>query len=707
MPNYIQAWISDASNITKDITNPTSSLHINSSVSAFLYNDNKKFISATKGFGKTYLLKLKSVAIRNSKSGAIFIPKNELVDRIGSMSMPSLSHEVYNQYNSAEIHELLWRYTFILTIIRNSENLFENITTSKIIEYPNELFYESVDYPAIQDIYMLLLRDYTLFNSMRTGDYMGQFETILRNSSETFYLFVDNVDEFYDSMGFIYNDDIWYSAQISLLRAVVKLTSQCSHIHIYGTIRKKALDKLRKKDSLYAQYQDSIVELRYTRRDLEGIFVNNIKHETKQNLKNPSQLSYAKTTIDYIQTFIGFDTITNLFQREQKKEDLFSYIYRHTLGRPRDLMKMGRAISQIAVDSRDEDSIRKTINAMAKANGEQYINEIGKFTDVDFEKVYRLVEKNILRLEDIKRSCCSYNDIEDQECNICEEMHIFCTLYTYGLIGIEALNIHNHQCTIEFQTAGYQPSYDVSHSLPDSPRYFIHPCLSEIIESYRNDKNKDISEYSYDRDIIVGYDVKVECSIKVPDMIKIPNLDVEVSSKLVTFKEYDSYCDFTNKTPPYDEGWGRAQRPVVNISWEEAVAYSEWLSQKTKQRYRLPSELEWRQMCGGGESKWSFGDDNSQLKKYAWYKENSNGMTHTVATLKPNDLGIYDIYGNVWEWCNDSYDKDHQHRIVQGGAFDSEAYDTYTSVRGSADKDRCYNNIGFRLVREPKGFSLR
>ncbi len=706
MLKYIEPWILDASNITKDITNPTSSLHINSSVSAFLYNDNKKFISATKGFGKTYLLKLKSVAIRNSKSGAIFIPKNELVDRIGSMSMPSLSHEVYNQYNSAEIHELLWRYTFILTIIRNSENLFEQIVTNRVLKYPKDLFYEHIDYPVMQDVYIALLRDYNLFKNMRTGDYMGQFETILRNSLETFYLFIDNVDEFYDSMGFIYNDDIWYSAQISLLRAVVKLTSQCSHIHIYGTIRKKALNKLEQdNDTLYAQYLDSIVNIHYSSSDLESIFVNNIKNENKEKIKNQAHLNYAKTTSDYMKAFIGFKEITNNFQIEQKKEELFSYIYRHTFGRPRDLMRMGKAISEIKVSDRDETTIRKVINANARKNGKQYINEIKKFTFIDFEKVYRSIEKNILKPEDTKRICCGYNDIENQKCNECEKTHLFCTLYTHGLIGIEALDINNHQCTIEFKTAGYQLSYHISHSLPESSRYFIHPCLSEIIESYRNDK--DISEYSYDRDIIVGYDVKVECSIKVPDMIKIPNLDVEVSSKLVTFKEYDSYCDFTNKTPPYDEGWGRAQRPVVNISWEEAVAYSEWLSQKTKQRYRLPSELEWRQMCGGGESKWSFGDDNSQLKKYAWYKENSNGMTHTVATLKPNDLGIYDIYGNVWEWCNDSYDKDHQHRIVQGGAFDSEAYDTYTSVRGSADKDRCYNNIGFRLVREPKGFSLR
>ncbi len=700
-----EAWIADAANITKNSSNPQGTLHTNSKVKEFLEDDRKRFICATKGFGKTYLLKLKSISIRESKTGAVFIPKNELVDRIGSMQTPSLSMEVYSKFNDTDEHELLWRYSFIITIIRNSENLFNKIVNSKSINYPKELFPSKIDYPVVQDIYIMLLDNYSLFRDIRSHDYIKQFEITLRNSLEPFYIFIDNVDEFYDTTGYIYDEDIWYSAQIALLRAVWKFTSQHSHIHIYATIRKKALDKLKDDDILYAQYRDFIVELKYTRKDLEQIFINNIKLEKKDRLKIPYLIHYANTTQDYMEAFIGFKDITNRFLIQNQEEELFSYVYRHTLGRPRDLMRMGRAISQIDPPQRDENTIRIAINQMAKENGEQYIKEISKFIYIDFEKTYRLIEKNILYPEDTKRVCCAYNNKKDGICSQCEDEHIFCTLHDYGLLGIEYVNTLNNECLIKFRSAGYQPSYGKRHTLPKSARYFIHPSLSEIIEAYREDKH--LNPYTYDRNIIVGYDLQIDCSINIPNTIKVPGMSIEVADKLVTFSEYDFYCDNNGIEPPFDEGWGRGERPVINISWEDAVSYAEWLSERTNEKYRLPTEEEWNHICGSVDKKWFFGDDENQLRYYAWYIKNSEGRTHPVATKEPNMYGIYDLYGNVWEWCSsDGSNDSSDNKVVKGGAFDSYADDTYTSVRGVANRNRGYNNVGFRLVKEPKGFSL-
>jgi len=694
----MRPWIAEAANITIISDNPTEALHTNTSVLEFLENDNKNFISATKGFGKTYLLKLKSHQRREKNSGATFIPKHNLVDRLGSVSMPTLSYTVYNQYNDVGVHELLWNYSFILTIIRNTPNLLSDIKT-KDLHYPTALLPNKADYPIVQDVYLELLRDYTLFKEIRDGHFFRDMEISLRNSQEAVYIFIDNVDEFYDNMQFIHSTDIWYHAQIALLRTVVKLTSQMSHIHISATIRKKALDELKKEgDVLYAQYKDSIVELKYSAEDLKKIFINNIKIEQKTKLIHPHNIKKKYTNDStYLKAFIGFSQLKSQFQKNKEEEEIFSYIYRHTLGRPRDLMKMGRAISELELEQRDENRVRIVINTIAKENGEQYIHEINQFTYFDFDKIYTNIEKNILSIEDLKQSCCHYNGESLQECTNCNKKHIFCTLYEHGLIGIEKNDINNNICIQSFISAGYQPSYDINNSLPISSRYFIHPCLSEVVETYRKEKN--LSPYSYSREIIVGYDRKIPCLIQIPPSIQIGYIEVCIYP--VTLEEYDLYCQINEIEFLDDEEWGRGKRPAINMKWESAVSYAKWLSQQTGQHYRLPTKDEWENFCGGESTKWCFGDNENELQEYCWYNQS---QTHNVGEKRPNKLGLYDLHGNVWEWCSDSYDGEPNHKVIKGGAYNSPANDTYIAITGSTNKHRGYNNIGFRLVKDSKTF---
>ncbi len=182
----------------------------------------------------------------------------------------------------------------------------------------------------------------------------------------------------------------------------------------------------------------------------------------------------------------------------------------------------------------------------------------------------------------------------------------------------------------------------------------------------------------------------------------------------VTFAEYDLFCEAVGRAKPKDEGWGRAQRPVINVSWEDAAAYCQWLSQITGRVYRLPREAEWEYACrAGSETAWCFGDDEARLGEYAWYKKNSGGTTHAVGEKKANAWGLHDMHGNVWEWCADWYDADYyavspknnpegpesgSARVIRGGSWCYSQMSGRAANRNGEALGNRSNVLGFRVA---------
>lgn len=134
--------------------------------------------------------------------------------------------------------------------------------------------------------------------------------------------------------------------------------------------------------------------------------------------------------------------------------------------------------------------------------------------------------------------------------------------------------------------------------------------------------------------------------------------DYSIAKTEITVFQWRAYCSSTNSAMPDSPVWGWIDHhPIVNISWKNATDYCEWLSAKTGKLYRLPTEAEWEFAARGGKLSKGFKySGGNKADSVGFYKVNSPMQTQMVAKKSPNELGLYDMSGNTWEWCADWYD---------------------------------------------------
>ncbi|MBS1917498.1 MAG: SUMF1/EgtB/PvdO family nonheme iron enzyme [Bacteroidetes bacterium] len=219
----------------------------------------------------------------------------------------------------------------------------------------------------------------------------------------------------------------------------------------------------------------------------------------------------------------------------------------------------------------------------------------------------------------------------------------------------------------------------------------------------------------------------------------------------VTYDEYILFQDETKDPVPVPDGITRPSPPYIDftlgmgktggfpansMSQYAAMMYCKWLYKKTGIFFRLPTEAEWEYACrAGSQTAYPFGDDGSELKKYAWYKDNSDNKYHAVKLLQSNAWGLYDMLGNVAEWTLDQYTADYFIQAksnaknpailpvtkypvtLKGGNFSNDASDLRCATRIISDrkwnardpqipKSKWWNAdapfIGFRIIRPLK-----
>lgn len=180
----------------------------------------------------------------------------------------------------------------------------------------------------------------------------------------------------------------------------------------------------------------------------------------------------------------------------------------------------------------------------------------------------------------------------------------------------------------------------------------------------------------------------------------------------VTFAQWDAYAadGAYDDYRPDDEGWGREDRPVINVNWKDAQGYVQWLSEYTGDEYRLLSEAEWEYVARAGtKSSFYFGETiSSDQANYA-----GQNQTVPVGLFPMNEFGLYDVHGNVWEWTQDCYEDSYKgapsdgsawmpgksEKVVRGGSWKVIPSYCRSAVRKSHDTGHRSNDVGFRIAR--------
>jgi formylglycine-generating enzyme required for sulfatase activity len=212
--------------------------------------------------------------------------------------------------------------------------------------------------------------------------------------------------------------------------------------------------------------------------------------------------------------------------------------------------------------------------------------------------------------------------------------------------------------------------------------------------------------------------------------------DFYIGKYEVTVKEYLVFSNATNsnfpewleKGSPYNVETGTKDYykkvgysknsndnlPIIGVSWNDAVAYCKWVSKTTGKNYRLPTEAEWEYAArGGNQSKGYKYSGSNTIDNIAWYGSNSDLKTYPIGQKSSNELGIYDMSGNVWEWCSDWYGSDYYknsssnnpkgansgtYRVLRGGAWSYEPAYCRIAYRRNYTPTIRYDSIGFRVV---------
>lgn len=506
-------WVEDADKLQVD-SSELEIVYINRKVKEFLNSRDCLGIAGTKGQGKTFLLKVK-----RKKAESQYIPcfpLNIPVDTVDSaLHIDDSLYKLLADYSS---WVSLWKVAICIPMIKYVANTFYdellfvpeglNANTQSLFSIKNKHYQPSVILTAILGMnianVLLILKDTSLLLST------------LASINKSLFVFIDKIDQGFSRYAQNFNSDsimpkrsrnasIWQYAQFSLAEAAYDIFALGTHhIKIFFSIRHEALidiEKLNKDKARNILAYISILE--YSKNDLEEMYNLYIKNE------HDSNLIYKEYKLEEPSlAFLGIQHIDHGYVANQK-EKVFDYIYRHTLKRPYDIMKICRALFMKGKEISVQD-IRHVINHEGTTLLEMYIHELSNFIPFDVNELMSISElliTNIISIKYMKEACAILNRrltsgwTCNNFCQRCSNIQPFSILYNLGLIGAPQRHEADTTQIQRFMNIGSCILGLNEHNLPESDFYFIHPSLSNLA---RDKRYRIGMPFWSNREVIVG-----------------------------------------------------------------------------------------------------------------------------------------------------------------------------------------------------------
>ena len=468
-------------------------------IETYLNSYTKFILVASKGMGKTLLMRIKREIIKREEPGILLIPQNETSDYVTLPASPE--KHLFKSFHDASFWEDIWKLSISISALLNFPHNLSDVEIDSIndelsrAELPSSLFADLMSaFKAKYRIYrfpsgvldILLQSGKSFIENARSTVLQIVHGLFVKYISSACFIFIDSFDQALSKL-FPDNLKIWCAAQNGLLRAAWELTRHNRHVKVYIAIRQEAYSSFANTER--SNIRGSVLLIQYSKNDLENIFLKAIKQY--ENL-------------DTIQDFVGLDKVYNGYLRLH--ENIFDYIYRHTIGVPRWLITIGSEISNSrksrgrVTDNKEKKMLQKKIadivnRVSATDLAYEYLRSEMRlfFQDDDpecfIDNLISKINSTVLSLSNVKRIAEHFAS----DPNWSGTKHPFCLLFNLGLFGYVADNASSTGKRQIFKRP-YEFDWNYENILPVDPStyYLIHPSLHHLIQkkNYRFNFNK-------------------------------------------------------------------------------------------------------------------------------------------------------------------------------------------------------------------------
>jgi hypothetical protein len=488
------AWVEDAQQLTelRDLSSSQSSVLLRTTeVEEFLSNVSlsSHALVAPKGFGKTFVLKLKRISLQENDYRCF--PFSPIVDR-PSNKPPILPNEIIHVLENSDNWETLWNIAFSICLIKgyqDDQDVRQQLTELLDSDDLPSTLVNILTHPHITRPFDILhdclaAQRNEIFLVMRAAQKVTRiFATIHKQAG----IFVDNIDEYlihYINFSYLRRSEvherfvrIWHAGQIGAWLALRRLHGINPHVRIFVSIRKEAYQFAAQHEPQFSNLRSFRRELRYRMEDIKQIIENNIMVVPKSELVD-------KNNEEPILRFIGpqNEFISNI--GTTKQERAMDYWIRHCSFRPRDAIVIGKEISLIGVKRRNRQAIRAAINSAAAERVETLFNEVAPFFSSLYPDIFpQIIKSNVLSYDEIVEAALAYTDIASRQYEVESEaaQHPFCALYALGLVGIVQQSRDDPTKLVQKFAPVGEIAFGRIHVLPQAEIYLVHPSLSDFI----------------------------------------------------------------------------------------------------------------------------------------------------------------------------------------------------------------------------------